>query len=436
MQASTRSAGHFGIDPDDLHDQYDRAGFGNLSDAQLFDRAAAIVSVPRHDEANSFVLHAPLELMARRLLLPVVPPRLRRAARERLVWVAARYERAGDPVEPPGKIAYASFGAVRQALLAALAEGDLDGVDAAATQLLDGATVDEVLSLAEPTIDMLSAAGHAPIGFFLAGRLATTSRAALRLLRPTMRELARSPGLRVRWVGQAEAPSGDEARLTRALARTPQLGLPGNHYIFPIVDQVDAGGLARDVLRGSMPAEIAAAARATLRVAVHSMLQDDPLFAPYGWTHCLSLPQAIFDIMPWLAGQPRAAAVAATYVVGFRAAESAHVIDPGWSPEPTSTKPLDALDDEPAVAAAAWYHASEAMLEHALPELIGAAAIHPDAHVAKYTLACLAASERDRAQRSLYLAAAASLAAWWAQRPPTDQHPSTHARPLGEARVV
>ena len=73
----------------------------------------------------------------------------------------------------------------------------------------------------------------------------------------------------------------------------------------------------------------------------------------------------------------------------------------------------------PAVAASSWYHASDAMLEQALPELIGRAAIHEDAHVAKYTLACLAAAERDRAQRSLYLAAAASLAAWWAQRPHT-----------------
>ena len=59
------------------------------------------------------------------------------------------------------------------------------------------------------------------------------------------------------------------------------------------------------------------------------------------------------------------------------------------------------------------------MLEQALPELIGRAAIHEDAHFAKYTLACLAAAERDRPQRSLYLAAAASLAAWWAQRPHT-----------------
>jgi hypothetical protein len=417
MQASTRIDGGLRIDPDDIHDEYDRAGFDDLSDAQLFDRAAAVVAVPRQEEANSFVLHAPLELMARRLLLPLVPPRLRRAARERLIWVAARYEQAGEPVEPAGTVVFESFGAAQHALLAALAEGDAERVDVAASQLLDDATLEEVMALAEPTVDMLSAAGHAPIGFFLASRLATTSRSALRLLRPTMRELARYPRLRVRWVGDADAPTGDGASLTGALARTPQLGLPGNDFIFPIVHQVDAGGLARDLLTGSIPADITATARATLRVAAHSMLQDDPAFAAYGWTHSLSLPHAIFEIMPWLADRHRAAAVAATYVVAFRAAESSHVIDPDWAPEPTSTKLLDALEDEPTVAASSWYHASDAMLEHAVPELIGRAAIHEDAHVAKYTLACLAAVERDRAQRSLYLAAAASLAAWWAQRP-------------------
>src|SRR5580765_2822562 len=88
------------IDPDDLNDGYDRGGFAALSDAQLFDRVAAAVATPKEAPASSFVLHAPLELMARRLLLPFVPPAHRIAARQRLVWVAAMYERAGDPVPP------------------------------------------------------------------------------------------------------------------------------------------------------------------------------------------------------------------------------------------------------------------------------------------------------------------------------------------------
>jgi hypothetical protein len=45
------------------------------------------------------------------------------------------------------------------------------------------------------------------------------------------------------------------------------------------------------------------------------------------------------------------------------------------------------------------------------------AATHEDAHLAKYTYACLAAAETDPRQRSLYRAAAASLAAWWFAQP-------------------
>jgi hypothetical protein len=406
------------IDPDSVHDDYDRGGFADLSDAQLFDRAASVVSVPRRPVANSFVLHAPLELMARRLLLPLVPPRARRAARERLLWVAARYEHAGEPIEIERHVDYESVEAVRHALLAALEGGDVDGVDAAAAQFLAAATVDEVMTLAEPVAAMLAAAGHAPIGFFLAGRLATTSRSAVTLLRPTLRELARAPQPRVEWIDGAAAPGGDEASLSRALAGTPQLGLPGTDFIFPIVHQVD-GEVAPTVLKGNIPAGITAAAVGTLRVAAHSMLQDDPAFAPYGWTHCLTLPHAIFELMPWLSDRHRAAAVAATYVVAFRAAESAHPLDVGWVPEPVSTDLIDALDAEPDVAASAWYHATAAALDQALPELVSRGAVHEDAHVAKYTLACLAAGERDRSQRALYLAAAASLVAWWAQREST-----------------
>src|SRR5262249_12551942 len=157
--------------------------------------------------------------------------------------------------------------------LAALQAADLDGVDVAASQFLTRATVDQVMGLAEPTIDLLSAAGHAPIGFFLASRLAPTSRSAVTLLRPTLRELARSPELRVRWVADAGAPTGDQESLPRALAATPRLGLPGNDFIFPIVHQVDAGSIAPELLRGVVPADVTAAATATLRVGALSMLQ-------------------------------------------------------------------------------------------------------------------------------------------------------------------
>jgi hypothetical protein len=406
-------------EPDDIHAEYERAAFSELSDAQLFDRAAGVVSIPRRDAANSFVLHAPLELMARRLLLPHVAPRFRRAVRERMAWVATSFERAGDPVEPAQSAGYDSVADARDGLLGALFDGDLERIDGTSRLLLDRASADEVLALAGPTIDRLAAAGHAPIAFFLAGRLATTSRSSLTLLRPILRELGRAPQLRVEWVGDAHAPAGSAATFTTALANTPPLGLPGSDFVFPIVHQADRSGLARHIIDASMPAHVAAAATSTLRVAARSMLQDNPDYAPYGWTHCLTLPHAIFEIVPWLPDAHLAAAIAATYVVAFRAAEGSHPLEADWEPEATSTNLLDALDAGTGVAQASWYHAEDAAVAEALPELIGRAACHEDAHVVKYTLACLAAAERDRAQRKLYLAAAASLAAWWAGHPDT-----------------
>jgi hypothetical protein len=406
------------VDPDDIHHEYGRR-FADLTDAQIFEQAAAVISTPRRDATSSFVLHAPLELMARYLLLPLVSPPQRRAVRERMLWVASRYERAGSPIDEPAPATppYNSVAEAQTALLGALHEGDVDGVDVAASQLLGDATLDDVMALAAPTLDWLAAAGHAPIGFFLLSRLATTTPAALALLRPTLRELARAPQLRMRWPADFDRPTGTEDAFIDALACTPHLGLPGTDFIFPIVHQVDQSGVARDRISGTIPDDIRAAARATLRIAACSMLQDDPQFAPYGWTHCLTLPHAIFEIGPWLPNRGRAAVIAGTYVVAFRAAEGAVVIDPVREPEPVTAPPLAALEEAPTVAAGAWYHASEDARGAALPELVGRAAAHEDAHLAKYTLACVAAAARDRARRSLYVAAAAALTAWWAQQP-------------------
>jgi len=401
----------------DLHDAYERDGYVDLTDAQLFDRTAAAVAVPRLAAANSFVLHAPLELMARRLLLPFVPPARRRSARQRMVDVVTTYEQAGPPVPPPARDTR-PVEQSRSPLLAAMAAGDLDAVDAAAVHLLAHAGVDEVLALAGPTVELLAAAGHAPIGFFLAGGTVPARRSSLALLRPLLRELARQPDLRVGWVDDIGRPADAVAPLADALARTPRLGLPGTAFIFPLVHQVDAG-VARDRLAGRIPADLTAAAAVILRAAAHSMLQDDPEFAPYGWTHCLTLPHAILELAPSLPDARRATAVAATYVLAFRAGEGGHDIDLGWVPEPTITDPREALDAEPAIAAGAWYHATDDLVAACLPELVGRAAVHHDAHLVKYTLACLAAAERDPAARRLYLAAAASLSAWWVQHPST-----------------
>jgi hypothetical protein len=48
-----------------------------------------------------------------------------------------------------------------------------------------------------------------------------------------------------------------------------------------------------------------------------------------------------------------------------------------------------------------------------LAELATAASLHEDAHLVKYTLACLHAAADDPRCRSLYLTAALRLVNWW-----------------------
>ena len=144
------------------------------------------------------------------------------------------------------------------------------------------------------------------------------------------------------------------------------------------------------------------------------MLQDDPAFAPYGWTHCLTLPQAVLGILPWLENATAASAIAATYVVGFRVAESSRAIEANWEPERSEVDPIDALGADPHTAAGAVYHAPNDALDAIVAELAARAAAHEDAHLAKYTLACFDAGVTAPQDRRLFLAAAAYLGAWWA----------------------
>ncbi|MCH7789954.1 MAG: hypothetical protein IH940_11020, partial [Acidobacteria bacterium] len=58
-----------------------------LTDADLAFEVSTLLSPPRTID-NSFTLHAPLELLARLALLPLVHPEQRAAARRRFVILA------------------------------------------------------------------------------------------------------------------------------------------------------------------------------------------------------------------------------------------------------------------------------------------------------------------------------------------------------------
>src|SRR3954469_21821588 len=70
------------------------------TDADLIASCAAVIDVPKAAPPDSFLLHAPLELLARAILLDRVPSEVRPLARERLQWLADKYAAAGPGMDP------------------------------------------------------------------------------------------------------------------------------------------------------------------------------------------------------------------------------------------------------------------------------------------------------------------------------------------------
>ena len=247
---------------------------------QLVAAVAEVVRRPRQDPASSFVLHAPLELAARTALLPRIAPAAREQARLRLVALATEYEGSDDPIaEPPARDAGSAADESKH-LLDAIAAGDLDAVDVGAACLARSATAPQLRGLlADPLVPLLAAAAHAPIFLFELPRVAPRGELPVELLRPLARELARHPDWRLGWYEQstAEGPPSSPDELFDAIAQTPQLGVPGSDFIFPVMAQAQASGTATDLAAHARPPrDTRAAGQAVLRAAALSMLTEDP----------------------------------------------------------------------------------------------------------------------------------------------------------------
>lgn len=421
------------LTPSDVPTSYSSRGLDRISDDRLSDLVAEIVTRPKAGPADSFVLHAPLELLARTALLPLVEPAARGLARQRLVWLAATYAAAGEEVDPPRPRSYVHAEAAVADLGDAIADTDLDRAEEVAHWLACNLTPAELSrKLAECVLPSLAAAGHGPIMLFLLSRTAPRSTVTGQMVRGLVRELAGRPDWRLSWHRARERSRHRSTAKTRgnglvaALRRPPSPGDAGSPFIHPTMSLVEESGLAAALLDDATRGVGLPQATTDLqRVAALSMLQDDPNHAPYGWTHCLTMPQAALGIagvhgIPESGADPDdAIAIAATYVLGFRATLGSVDLDPQWVPEPVNRHdhPLDQVFASPSVAASAVWHASSADVPALVTRLATNAAVHPDAHLAKYTLACLDAEASDPGAGRLYLAAAAYLAAWWAEHP-------------------
>jgi len=333
------------------------------TDADLIASCAAVIDVPKAAPPDSFLLHAPLELLARAILLERVPPESRSLARERLHWLADTYAAAGPGMDPAPPAA------------------DLD--------------IDD-------TVVSLAAAGHAPILLSLRPRVdAVPATFGARLV---ANEVGRNPDWKLTWprVRRSDGPSSGDLADRLAAPRSP--GDPGSDFIYPTMHLTESSGLAAEVLEQPLRGmDVDEARRILLRTAAQSMLQDNRDAAPYGWTHCLTMPQAVLVAAHHGADPDIAIAVAAVYVLGFRATQGRVRLDPSWTPSRDSA------------AGRVWW-ATEDELPAIVDDLVTYGAIHPDAHVAKYTLACLDAAEAEPEERNLYLAAAAHLHELWKDR--------------------
>jgi len=419
-----------------VRDRYTRDGHDQRSDAALVGHVARRLAVPRLDPADSFVLHAPLELAARAALLPFVEPRRRHDARLRLITLAEGFEQSGPPlttaddqrVDPVGTVdTVDTVDTAAHRLAAAVDAGELDDVDTAARALGRLATPSQMQQALGPVvIDRLSGAAHAPIFLYHLPRVAPRGEMTSELLRVLARELARYPDWRLQWTadrnergeraGRAERSTSTPEALFDAVASTPRIHEPGNTFIYPLMSFVDtegiAPGLLTDVTAGD---DVRASGRALLRAAAWTMLIETDEHAPYGWSHCLTLPQGALGIAHALPDPSHALAVAATYVVGFRSALANEPLDPIDFDDP-GIDLRDAFDHGSKIAAAAAWHAVDDRPDEVIAQLATRAATQHDAHLVKYTLACFDAAADDPDHRRLFLSAAASLTGYWASR--------------------
>ncbi len=347
----------------------------------------------------------------------MVAPAARDQARRRIAAIAGDYAREGAEVETaPGD--FSDTAAALAFLKRAIAKGDADSDDAALLFLIPRVPA-SVLggALAADILPMLGAAAHAPILLADLPRLEGHVDGLGALLRAPVGMIAKMADVRLSWQESASGESfaGDGERELFERLRAPTAVSSPSVYIAPIMLAVEADGYAARRL-GDVTAAISveAAARAILRIAAYSMLQDDPASAPYGWTHALTMPLGVFACAHFVADKRALVRIAATYALGFRATLGKTRLA-AQPPMPPRSKKI--FDVSPAAAAGAVYQADPAAFPDIKAALATRAATHRDAHLVKYTLACFDAASRDPEAARLYLAAAAHLGAWW------DAHP-------------
>jgi len=416
------------LEPTRLVADYDDH-LASLSDCALAEAAIDAVARPPR-ESSSFLMHAPLEILARVAQLPDVSPERRRLARMQLVATAVAFgkARSADRVGPESRGGEAP--AITRRLCEAIEGGDVDAAHACALALADAGSSPSVLAaLAERTAPFLGAAVHGPIFLQLCLRTPPQLR-PLRLLPGIARALAASPDVRIRSAlrgpdGVRSAPPAEVGRAFEQATLAVTSPRPPRYMgIAPLVQAAEEGGAATRALApawGILEASHVSAAFAGLaRSAARSMVDDAVTWSKYGWSHALTIPHGWWGLSP-LCRRPTPLLHAASIVLlAHRAGYGETVLDAA-RPLRTSGQPLgEALLESPRAAAAAAAGLAAEARPGAWTMLSSEASVRTDAHLVKYVWTCRDAAGMDPAGEPLYLAAAATLTAVWMAEVPEE----------------
>ncbi|MBL8937566.1 MAG: hypothetical protein JNM69_23595 [Archangium sp.] len=375
----------------------------NPLDVQTLDDSSLVAHTARQlvpsEVESSFLIHAPLELLARAALLPLVPEAHRGAARRRIAAIADRYQRDFRPAATPAPLEFEEAGHATRALQRGLDEGNSGLVDSAVLWLAARHDVKTLRRLLLPlVVDRVGLAAHAPILFAELPRVNDRLEGVPDLLRAPMHTLSKERGTVMTRLDSDAVLSAQT--LEARLGATPHVPVD-SFSIAPRLRGVQP--LVTSMLAGVERLPTETVRRSLLRVAAQSMLEDDPESAPYIWTHCLTLPLAVLENADVMAEVGAAHVVAATHVLAFRATSGRVTLSRDW-------QPTRALIDR--------FAPGSPSRAAALRALVVRAALHHDAHLVKYTRACLDAAAHDPGHELLFFAAAERLGAWW------DEHPN------------
>ena len=427
-----------GIPPDRIVESYCSRNLEALSDTELFREAAQIVSQAKI-ELSSFRLHAPLEIMARYNLLPFVPAGDREQARMQIVAAASHYQAGGEAAGPPERVRIGRWPDAAAALRRAVQAGDVRQADALCLSLADAGGLQALLdSITDLTLRTLTGAAHTHIGLMMMARMSSDAGpSALGLARAGVRALAEAPGLNLKGVTNHRTLKDLETELAAILRAVPLISTPGPGMVAMMQATEQAGlpdALLGDaLLTNSDEVKCERALRTACRIAALSMLEDNPEPAKYYWTHCLTLPHAAWALTRFLPGRffaAEAAHTAATWVMAIRASHGNGNLKPFPDLDHVDMDLTEALVRSPRAAASAAWFARQDERPRIEGILAAEAAVRNDAHLVKYTWACLDSAAQDPEHAPLFHAAAAFLSSIWCMEQPRAEV----ARNIGEGR--